>query len=204
MKSKIRGQRIDTRQVEAQTVQHAQIGQCLVTGVLTSEGTQLTLYYVLNSAEKVSQSQLRDWLACSLPDYMVPTLYCELEALPRLPNGKLNRHALPQPNSQSSDEFVAPRSSLEGALADIFKSVLNLEQVSIKDNFFNLGGHSLMATKLVALINQKLDCDLNVRQVFTHSTVMQLAQLIDDGRLISELIFDTDDSLDEGEEELVL
>src|SRR5205807_7868877 len=100
---------------------------------------------------------VRRHLAEHLPTYMVPTLYTVLDALPTLPNGKLDRLRLPPPDlSGSREEYVAPRDAIERQLAEIFGDVLGIPNVGIHDNFFDLGGHSLLASQLIARIRQAL------------------------------------------------
>jgi amino acid adenylation domain-containing protein len=202
---KVRGHRIDVRQVEAQIHKHEQITEALVTAYKTEQGLQLTLYYVVAGEQSLAHGDLRNWLMSRLPDYMVPTLFSEIEALPRLPNGKLNRMDLPEPERKIQSEFyVAPRTELEEQLSELWKEVLNIEKVSVKDNFFSLGGHSLLATKLVSQINNQLNTDLNVKQIFNSQTIELVAEIIGKERLVEEVQFDLTEGLKDDEEVLVL
>ena len=122
---------------------------------------------------------LRDFLVKLLPDYMVPHTFVVLEAMPLTPNGKINRRALPVPDTARScleATFVAPRNSLEQVLTEIWIGVLGVEQVSIDDNFFALGGHSLLATQVISRIRKSFAVDLPLRCLFETPTVAGLAE----------------------------
>jgi amino acid adenylation domain-containing protein len=124
--------------------------------------------------------QLRLWLGGKLPEYMVPSAFVLLDAMPLSANGKVNRKALPAPEQTRTDggiDYRAPQSPVEEIVAAIFADVLRLERVGIDDNFFELGGHSLSATQVVSRIRQHLHVDLPVRTMFESPTVAGLAQV---------------------------
>ncbi|MBZ4336766.1 condensation domain-containing protein, partial [Corallococcus sp. AS-1-12] len=128
----------------------------------------------------VEPKQVREYLTELLPTYMVPTLYTVLEALPRLPNGKLDRLSLPAPDLTSSrEEHVAPRSALEHKLAALFGDVLGLEHVGIHDNFFNLGGHSLAGMQLVSAIRKHLEIEVPLTLIFESPVLEAMALRIE-------------------------
>jgi amino acid adenylation domain-containing protein len=129
--------------------------------------------------------QLREYLKDRLPDYMMPSAWMVLKELPLTPNGKLDRRALPLPQGRPEDigEYVAPRTTLERAITDIWIELLRIEQVGIQDNFFELGGHSLLATRVVSRIREQLRLDLPVRALFDAPSVAQLAIHIEQERL---------------------
>jgi hypothetical protein len=138
------------------------------------DDTLSSTLYPLSSIQK----ELRSYLREQLPVYMVPAAFVVLDALPRTPNGKLDRGALPVPDSRRSEhdgDFVAPRSAAETILADIWCEALRLAQVSVHDNFFDLGGHSLSGTQIVSRIRQAFQLTLTVRQLFACPTVAALA-----------------------------
>ncbi|HXQ73573.1 MAG TPA: phosphopantetheine-binding protein, partial [Pyrinomonadaceae bacterium] len=116
-----------------------------------------------------------------LPEYMVPGSFVRLEAMPLTANGKVDRRALPAPaiNQTNGRTFVAPRGESEQALAEIWERLLQLEPIGVRDNFFDLGGHSLMATQLVSRVINQFGVDLKLKDVFTSPTIEELAALID-------------------------
>jgi acyl carrier protein len=123
---------------------------------------------------------LYDFLKAKLPHYMMPSTFVLLESLP-LTNGKIDRQALPTPDTNRPDlaeAFVAPRTQVEQALADIWAKVLNLNQIGVHDNFLDLGGDSLLATQIVSHVRQDLDVDLLLPTLFEKPTVAELASAI--------------------------
>ena len=117
-------------------------------------------------------------LAERLPAYMVPAAVVVLEALPLTPNGKLDTRALPAPEYRDADRYRAPANAVEEILAGIYAQVLGLERVGVDDSFFDLGGDSLSAMRVIAAVNTSLDADLAVRTLFEAPTVAQLAPRI--------------------------
>ena len=189
---KIRGHRIDVRQVEKVLSEHPDITQCVVKAWKVGSQTptqQLVGYYTPRAPHMPPQAApgglrseaLTQYLTERLPAYMVPTLFVALDSLPRLPNGKLDRLRLPEPDLSAlhSGEYVAPRTPAEHTLARLFAEVLELERVGIEDNFFQLGGHSLLATRLISRIRSELAVELPVRALFDTPTIARLAQHID-------------------------
>jgi amino acid adenylation domain-containing protein len=120
--------------------------------------------------------ELRRWLLEKLPEYMVPGVYVLMESLPLTLTGKLDRRVLPAPESVSKDAWKPPRTSQEQLLSTVFAEALGVERVSIDDNFFAMGGHSLMATRVISRIRRSLGINLPVRMLFEHPTVEELAQ----------------------------
>jgi acyl carrier protein len=121
--------------------------------------------------------QLREYLGERLPEYMVPSGFVVLSQLPLTPNGKVDRKALPAPDHAGtvSTEFVAPQTETEKVLAEIWAEVLSVEKLGIHDNFFDLGGHSLMATQVVSRIRDIFKVDLPLSKLFEIPTVAQLS-----------------------------
>ena len=131
-------------------------------------GDKRLVAYVVGDADADTNSDtLRQHLAQRLPDYMVPSAFVKLDAMPLTPNGKLDRRALPAPDYADPPRrrFVAPRNELEQQLADIWAGVLGVEQVGIHDNFFALGGHSLLATQVISQVRAQLNLEVPLKSL---------------------------------------
>jgi amino acid adenylation domain-containing protein/thioester reductase-like protein len=190
---KVRGFRIETGEIEVALTEHPSVQQAVVVAWKErSSDASLVAYVVPAPAEKEAEaSQLREFLRVKLPEYMLPSIFVNLESLPLTPNGKVDRKALPQPALVRPDlraPYVAPRTQLEKELAEICAQVLGLEKqngsfaVGVHDNFFDLGGHSLLGTRLVFLLREKYQLDtaqLPLRALFEQPTVANLARIID-------------------------
>jgi acyl carrier protein len=125
--------------------------------------------------------ELESFLKQKLPAYMVPAIFVLLAALPLTPHGKLDRQALPPPesiHSEPEDTFVAPRSTVEEELAAIWADVLGVSQVSVHDNFFTLGGHSLLATQVISRIRETFQLELPVHCLFEAPTIAELELIL--------------------------
>ncbi|MEM8806032.1 MAG: thioester reductase domain-containing protein [Cyanobacteria bacterium P01_G01_bin.38] len=127
--------------------------------------------------------QLRRYLKSQLPDYMIPVTFVVLDEMPLTPNGKVNRRALPEPQTeqpQSREDVIAPRTLVEQQIADLWKAILSLDAVSIDDNFFDLGGHSLLAAELLFRLQEQFEVELSLINLFMSPTVEGQAQLVCD------------------------
>ncbi|MEL6554841.1 MAG: amino acid adenylation domain-containing protein, partial [Cyanobacteria bacterium J06621_11] len=198
---KIRGFRIETGEIEAVLNQQPSVQSAIVVAHSSKAAhsederleKQLVAYIIPavsskhphvsdlsepNSEHRLSE-QLRQALAKQLPDYLIPTQWVELDKLPRLPNGKINRRALPAPDRQSKAAYTAPRSELEKAITTIWRDVLGQEKVGIYDNFFELGGHSLLAIQIVTQIEMTLHQKIALQTFFQSPTVLGLAQYLE-------------------------
>ena len=183
---KIRGHRIDVRQVENKLGEYPGIGQWAVKAWKGEgqAGAQLIAYYVASGAQKPPVEALREYLTERLPGYMVPSLYLEVEKMPRLANGKLDRRSLPAPDATAmpTSEYVAPRNPQEEILAGVFAETLKLARVGLNDSFFALGGHSLLAISLISRIRSTLGVEVNIRTLFETPTVAGLAERLKDAQ----------------------
>ncbi|RKG90846.1 non-ribosomal peptide synthetase, partial [Corallococcus sp. CA053C] len=174
---KVRGFRIELGEIEASLLAHASVHEAVVLAREDVPGDKrLVAYLVPFSGQQVDTAVLRAFLKERLPEYMVPSAFLVLEALPVNANGKLDRKALPAPDALPLADFVAPRSPIEEKLAQAFAIVLRREQVSIHDDFFALGGHSLLATQLVSRVRSALGVELPLRALFEAPTVAALAE----------------------------
>lgn len=149
--------------------------------------TRLVGYVVLHDDAEVSGSQLREFLSSILPDYMIPSAFVLLDALPRTPNGKLDRLALPRPDTdarQPGEEFTAPRNTLEQEIAAIWADTLGLESVGVYDNFFEIGGDSILSIQIVARARQR-NIHFTPAQLFQYQTVAELAVVVGTASVIA-------------------
>lgn len=204
---KIRGFRVELGEIESTLSRHPSISQGLVTIHEQGNGLKQIVAYVVPHAgdhatnqppdhptdsanagsHDLSKSEfwteeLRVFMAQTLPAHMVPELILPLSALPLLPNGKVNRRALPKPTDaewRRNQPYVAPQTPTEQILANICMELLTLERVGINDNFFVLGGHSLLAMQVISRIHAAFHLDLPVRTIFEQTTIAELAQAID-------------------------
>ncbi|HEY0020544.1 MAG TPA: amino acid adenylation domain-containing protein, partial [Longimicrobium sp.] len=143
---------------------------------------RLVAYLVAGEAAPTA-AEVREHARALLPDYMVPTAWVFLDRLPLTPNGKVDRRALPAPEgSARTEEYVAPRTPVEEALAAIWVDVLGVERLGVRDNFFELGGHSLLATRVVSRIRQQLGAEVPLRALFAHATVESLTREVESAR----------------------
>jgi amino acid adenylation domain-containing protein len=177
---KLRGFRIELQEIETVLAEHACVKETVVTSVEFSPGdTCLVAYVVPRDSAEPSNTNLRAFLKDRLPDYMVPAVFVSLDALPRLPNGKVDRRALPHPGQAAQpgpkDGFEAPRNAGEEAIAKIWCQVLGLRQVGVHDNFFDLGGHSLLATMVISRVNDVLGMQIPLRTIFDAPTIAEMA-----------------------------
>jgi amino acid adenylation domain-containing protein len=179
---KVRGFRIELGEIEAALKQHAGVREAVVVVREDVPGDKRLVAYVVGAPDAAAQTgELRDLLKRSLPDYMVPTAFVVMAALPLTHNGKLDRKALPAPDmdaARSSGAYVAPRNPVEGAIASILGDVLKVDQIGVGDNFFDLGGHSLSATRFILRLEQVLGADLPIRVLFEAPTVEGIAQAL--------------------------
>ncbi|HPL28580.1 MAG TPA: amino acid adenylation domain-containing protein, partial [Anaerolineae bacterium] len=176
---KVRGYRIELEEVEGALRQHPALREVAVVAREDTPGDRRLAAYVVPKGETAPQAgELRAFLQNTLPGYMVPSAFVTLAALPTLPSGKLDRHALPRPGPAEAGVAVAyeaPRTPAEQALAGIWAQVLGVPRVGIHDDFFALGGESILSIQVVARANQA-GLPITPRQLFQHPTVAGLAQ----------------------------
>jgi amino acid adenylation domain-containing protein len=179
---KIRGSRVELDEVQVNLRIHPAVIETVVDVRKDRSGEEYLIAYVVPvKAQAPPSDELRNHLRIRLPNYMIPSRFVFLDALPLTPNGKLDRRALPDPGKSRPDLdalFVAPRTPVEEAVANIWAEVLSVDQVGINDNFLDLGGHSLLATQIVARVQDCLDVEVPVRTLFESPTVADMAIII--------------------------
>ncbi|WP_416196956.1 amino acid adenylation domain-containing protein [Pseudomonas sp. Teo4] len=177
---KIRGLRIEQGEIEARLLEQEEVREAAVLAVGTGADMQLAAYVVAHQADSAQLvEQLKARLRTLLPDYMVPTHMVLLASLPLSPNGKLDRKALPTPDSsQRQQAYVAPQTPLQEQLAQVWQTLLKLEQVGLHDNFFDLGGHSLLATQMMMQIRQQLGVDVPLKALLQTASLEQFAEQV--------------------------
>jgi hypothetical protein len=176
---KIRGYRIELGEIEAMLNAHPAIDQAVVmVRDVRTAGNTLVAYLVGKQGEAtLESSELKEDLRKRLPQYMTPGIFVQLEAIPLTVNGKVDRKALPEPDAwirARVDEDTSPKGPIERLLADIWTEVLEIEQIGIYDNFFDLGGHSLLLTQVASRIRTALLVDIPLRVMFEAPTISQL------------------------------
>jgi surfactin family lipopeptide synthetase C len=178
---KLRGFRIELGEIETTIAQHPAI-QTAIVQCHNAEQAYLIAYIVpiADATEAITPQALKQWLQQRLPNYMIPTIILALDALPLTPSGKVDRQSLPSPQLTSDQQsFVAPRTATEEQLTQLWAEVLKLERVSCNDNFFDLGGHSLLITQLLSQVQARFQVDISLQALFNAPTVASLAQVID-------------------------
>jgi len=180
---KIRGYRIEPGEIENELANHAAVQENVV--VMRDEvpgQPYLAAYVVARPSAEVAAQDLRQFLHERIPAYMVPTTFVLMDKLPLTPNGKVDRRALPSPDelsTQTPTETEAPLNEIESALADIWREVIGLDAVQRGDNFFDLGGHSVLVTQMLTRVRRAFGVELTLRNVFETPSLGELAQLID-------------------------
>jgi len=177
---KIRGFRIELGEIEVTLAQHPDVLQVVAIAREDNPGDKRLVAYIVGNKE-LTISNLRDFLKSKLPDYMVPSAFVILEAMPLTPNGKVDRRALPVPDASSftnEASFVAPRNSVELQLTEIWSEVLGISPIGVRDNFIELGGHSLLAIKIMGLVRSRLQVELPLNRLFEFPTVAELADIV--------------------------
>ncbi len=179
---KIRGFRVELGEIEVVLASHPAVRELVVIAREDTPGDKkLVAYLVLEDEQSANVSELRSFLADKLPDYMVPSAFVILDEFPLSPNRKIDRRALPAPDMSRPDvetALILPRTPAEEVMANIWAGVLGLEQVGVADNFFDLGGHSMLATQVVSRIRERFHVDLPLRALFQHPTVAGLVEEI--------------------------
>ncbi len=178
---KIRGNRIELGEIDHHLGKHANITNVLTVAKEEKDGSKvLCSYYTTEDGENISK-ELRAFLSQKLPEYMIPTHLVHMKQMPLTSNGKIDRKALPEPSEMQRGikGYVSPRTKLESDLQEIWKEILDVNDIGVQDHFFEIGGHSLKATALAGKINKRLGYEIRLRQIFEAPTIEGLAKLIE-------------------------
>jgi amino acid adenylation domain-containing protein len=176
---KIRGYRVELGEIEAVVSRHPAVREAVVLAQDAGGEKSLVAYLACHGQTNPTVTELRVFMQSLLPDYMVPSSYVFLDSLPLTTSGKVDRLALPKPDTTRpnlEETFVAPTGAVESALAEIWAQVLGLERVGVHDNFFDLGGHSLLLMQLHGKLNEKFQTDISLVDLFEYSTVYAQAK----------------------------
>ena len=180
---KIRGFRIELEEIEAVLCQNNEIKKALVLLRNDAVGNQRLVAYVeLSNGHNPDSEKLLFFLSQKLPEYMLPNAFVFLKAFPLLPNGKIDRSRLPEPELSQRNittKFEPPQSATERTVAEIWTEVLGIKNIGVNDNFFSLGGHSLLATQVMSRVRKAFKLELSLTDFFVEPTVQQLAEKID-------------------------
>ncbi len=180
----LRGFRIELGEIESNLAQHPDVREVMVMAREDTPGDQrLAAYVVLNSETSPTVDVWRSFLADKLPDYMIPSAFVTLDQFPLTINGKIDRRALPVPEASRDalvTEFVEPRTPQEVQMVQVWRDILDVEEVGIHDNFFDLGGHSMLAVRLITQIEAITGTKISLAALFQAPTVAQLVEMIDD------------------------
>jgi amino acid adenylation domain-containing protein len=181
---KVRGFRIELGEIEGALAEHAEVSEAIVVARAEADGEKRLVAYIVAVREGgPSVGELRGYLKGRLPDYMIPSAFVYLEALPLTSHGKIDRGALPAPDGERpalAEAFLAPQTPTEKSLAAIWTKLLDINRVGVNDNYFELGGDSLLATQLVSQVRGVFEVELPLVELFRHPTLAELAASIEE------------------------
>jgi amino acid adenylation domain-containing protein len=183
---KIRGFRIEFGEVEAAVRSHEAVADAVVVARDGSGGRLLVCYYVV--VQEVSKGELRRWIRERLPEHMVPTIFVQLESLPLTPSGKVDRRNLPEVEAerQRGEHHNEPRDEIEEIVSDVWAEVLGVEPIDVRQNFFALGGHSLLITEITSRLRNVIGCNVDLQTFFSNPTVAELSTIVKEQLLSHE------------------
>jgi len=179
---KIRGYRIELGEIETILDQHPAVREAVVIAREDTPGDKrLVAYMIPNQNQKLSSSELRDYVKQKLPEFMIPSHFVALDAFPLTPNRKIDRKALPAPDQvqiESEIAYVPPKNELEQTIVNIWQELLNAPKVGMNDNFFDLGGHSLLIVQAHRRLREVIDRELSITHLFRFPTIRTLTQYL--------------------------
>lgn len=184
---KVRGYRIELEEIASLLARHADVYESVVIVKEHAGDKRLAAYASLRAGAEITEGTLKEYLEKRLPRYMVPSSITLLENLPKTPNGKIDRKALPNPDRMGHAGIQKPRNDVEKKIAEIWQEVLGVEQVGIEDDFFALGGHSLLATQIMARVEEFFKTQIPLSKLFESPTVAAMARSIESASPGSDL-----------------
>ena len=173
---KIRGFRIELGEIESVLQSYDGISQSVVVAKSRESGDKYLVGYYVGDAV-LKEESIESYLSKKLPDYMVPSKLLRIEEIPLTVNGKIDRKSLPEVNFVDKDNYIAPRNEIERRMCEIWEEILGLEKVGIKDDFFKLGGDSIVAIRLISLLNNRLELAFKVRDIFSYKCILALREV---------------------------
>jgi hypothetical protein len=168
----VRGYRVELGEIEAALARHPDVHDAVV----VARDLRLVAYVATGPASAPAADELRAFLSRTLPEYMVPSSFVALTKLPLTPNGKVDRQALPSHEVATSTNYVAPATDLERTLAHVWEQVLHVERVGAEDNFFEVGGNSILLIEVNTRLREELERDISSIDLFTYPSVRLFAQ----------------------------
>src|SRR3989339_296786 len=174
---KIRGYRIEPGEIGEQIKKIKNIKDA----VIIKYRDNLAAYYTTKDKKKKNAAEIKNKLKKGLPEYMIPSIFVYLKEMPLNQNGKLDRLSLPEPKEKDLDKnkYEAPKTDIEKRIANIWQEVLNIKKIGLNDNFFNLGGHSLKAIQVLAILNKEFDIDLGLKELFKYPILNELSKEVE-------------------------
>ena len=186
---KIRGYRVELGEIEGAVLKHELVKNAAVTVIEKGGNKYITAYY---TGESIPEEQLKTFLEPLLPDYMMPSFFVHIDEMPVTPGGKIDKKALPMPEvTITNTGYVAPVTAVQTALCEIFEKALGIENVGIEDNFFDLGGSSLTASKVAVMCLSK-NISIVYADIFKYPTVRELAAVVDDTAVVADVQSDNE------------
>jgi acyl carrier protein len=178
---KIRGYGVEVAEVETVILAHDSIREAVVVARQNESGEDQLVAYCTSCSPPANTAELRSFLRQKLPEYMIPSAFVILDAMPRTVAGKLDRRGLPDPGNSRPDldtPYAAPRTPAEIEVEHLWREVLSLDRIGVHDNFFDLGGHSLAATRVVSQVIKKFQLEIPLQSLFRSPTIAQMAEVI--------------------------
>jgi natural product biosynthesis luciferase-like monooxygenase protein len=200
---KIRGHRIEPGEIESALAEHAAVQEAVLVARADEAGDVRLVAYLVTGAP-LTTGELRQYLKQKLPDYMMPSAFVMLDAMPLTPNGKIDRRALPAPSARRAEatDYIAPQTDLERTITGIWQDALQVERLSTHDNFFDLGGHSLLMAQVHARLREVLQTEVPVIELFKYPTVSSLAKYFNGRQNLRPASRQTDDRVKKRKEVL--